>query len=169
MTSTFPSQPPKLDNPLPHTPSADWAQATTSAIDKSPETSPFIPGGAYHVDPRPPGAFPRGADLSAPPTLDDTRAAADTLAQSVRQYLPSQDEVQRLVQNTGATVKQYLPEAVAGYLRTSSTAATATLPSKEALGNQGTSSDGAGALPGSLSETSVAKLPDERAQESKTS
>ncbi|KAG6882900.1 hypothetical protein C0993_008735 [Termitomyces sp. T159_Od127] len=65
------------------------------------------------------------------------------------------------IESVSETVKPYLPGAIAAYLPTSA-AAQCELPSKEVPSG---SAVGVGSLPGTTSEVSVAKLPDERAME----
>ncbi|KAL1747094.1 hypothetical protein HDZ31DRAFT_61541 [Schizophyllum fasciatum] len=75
--------------------------------------------------------------------------AADATAPAVRGTLDQAAEIAR----------QYLPAAVANYLPGS---VAADLPSQEGPNERLGTTDGVGALPGSASEASVAKLPDER-------
>ncbi|KNZ78103.1 hypothetical protein J132_02294 [Termitomyces sp. J132] len=76
------------------------------------------------------------------------------------------NSVECAIESVSETVKPYLPESVAAYLPTSATKneRTSVFPSKEIPGGSGV---GVGSLPGDISETSVAKLPEERALESR--
>ncbi|KDQ23694.1 hypothetical protein PLEOSDRAFT_1090573, partial [Pleurotus ostreatus PC15] len=110
-----------------------------------------------------PGAYPRdnsttpGIATSAASTAKDT---AYQIYESAKQYIPAQEDIQQTLENASTTAKQYLPASVGAYLPDGKQAIS--LPSQEVYGNMGTSSDGVGALPGTLSEVSVAKLPEER-------
>ncbi|KAF7421203.1 hypothetical protein PC9H_011723 [Pleurotus ostreatus] len=110
-----------------------------------------------------PGAYPRdnsttpGMATSAASTAKDT---AYQIYESAKQYIPAQEDIQQTLENASTTAKQYLPASVGAYLPDGKQAIS--LPSQEVYGNMGTSSDGVGALPGTLSEVSVAKLPEER-------
>ncbi|KAG9217644.1 hypothetical protein CCMSSC00406_0003667 [Pleurotus cornucopiae] len=110
-----------------------------------------------------PGAYPRdnsttpGIATSAVGTAKDT---AYQIYESAKQYIPAQEDIQQTLENASTTAKQYLPASVGAYLPDGKQAIS--LPSQEVYGNMGTSSDGVGALPGTLSEVSVAKLPEER-------
>ncbi|KAI0266495.1 hypothetical protein BC834DRAFT_131866 [Gloeopeniophorella convolvens] len=110
-----------------------------------------------------PGAFPKeegGGSLSG-------------VMDSARQYLPDQNTLKQ----AGETARSYLPAGLASYMRESPSeifsrlspdcasagTGTTSLPSAEKEGvKPGEHHDGVGPLPGSISETSVARLPDER-------
>ncbi|KAL0952994.1 hypothetical protein HGRIS_007202 [Hohenbuehelia grisea] len=111
-----------------------------------------------------PGAFPREAGdtgLISGDALANAKNQAYGVLEGAKSYLPAQEDVQRALLNAGETARQYLPESVASYLPG---AQNISLPSSEHLGNQGESTGGVGALPGTISETSVTKLPEERVQ-----
>ncbi|KAJ8487982.1 hypothetical protein ONZ45_g14132 [Pleurotus djamor] len=176
---------------LPDTPAHEWAEGTTSALQsKLSEAHPASKGSALLTNsgmlpnnshggasrdsnipplvstassastPGFPGAYPRE---DAGNVTDAMREAAADIVDTAKQYLPAQEDVQHALEVAGTTAKQYLPESVGAYLPGG--AQPTSLPSTEVYGNMGKSSSGAGALPGTLSETSVAKLPEERKEE----
>ncbi|KAF4586106.1 hypothetical protein EYR38_009727 [Pleurotus pulmonarius] len=110
-----------------------------------------------------PGAYPRDNSTtsgSAASAVGTAKDAAYQIYESAKQYMPAQEDIQQTLENASTTAKQYLPASVGAYLPDGKEHVS--LPSQEVYGNMGTSSDGAGALPGTLSEVSVAKLPEER-------
>lgn len=114
--------PPTIDShTLPRTPADEWANNTTNALDSNHVSNrdPSIPHFASTGTPSEqlPGAFPRGADLSAPPTSEDTRRLVEGMVDTAKQRVPDQQDVQRSIQNASDTAKQYLPESVGSYLR----------------------------------------------------
>ncbi|KAL1661073.1 hypothetical protein GGF50DRAFT_61894, partial [Schizophyllum commune] len=160
----------RLDSTLPTTPSHEWAQVTAAELAQQqakvdhqatlatakttgPTTvttttrrvsPPGTPG------PDIPGAYPGSDPEDAKP--EETLAAAAT-------YLPARKDVEQTLADATRVAKQYLPEQVAGLIPG---AIVADLPSKEGPNERLGTTDGVGALPGSSSEASVAKLPDER-------
>ncbi|KAL1728503.1 hypothetical protein EV714DRAFT_238051 [Schizophyllum commune] len=82
--------------------------------------------------------------------------AQETLGQAKDAAVPA---VQSTLGQAADLARQYLPASVASYLPG---AVVADLPSKEGPNERLGTTDGVGALPGSSSEASVAKLPDER-------
>ncbi|KAF9492616.1 hypothetical protein BDN71DRAFT_1180765 [Pleurotus eryngii] len=110
-----------------------------------------------------PGAYPRDDSTTpgiATSTVGTAKDAAYQIYESAKQYIPAQEDIQQTLENASTTAKQYLPASVGAYLPDGKQAIS--LPSQEVYGNMGMSSDGVGALPGNLSEVSVAKLPEER-------
>ncbi|KAI5892504.1 uncharacterized protein SCHCODRAFT_02578855 [Schizophyllum commune H4-8] len=84
--------------------------------------------------------------------------AQETLGQAKDAAVPA---VQSTLGQAADLARQYLPASVASYLPG---AVVADLPSKEGPNERLGTTDGVGALPGSSSEASVAKLPDERSE-----
>ncbi|KAG6893950.1 hypothetical protein C0992_008037 [Termitomyces sp. T32_za158] len=123
------------------------AHANASAPTNAPASAPApAPGSASADDP-----------ASAPANSGTTASAGVTNAPAAT--------VGSAIQNVSATVKPYLPGSIAAYLPTSAAEkdrAACEMPSKEVPSG---SKVGVGSLPGTTSETSVAKLPDERAME----
>lgn len=98
-----------------------------------------------------PGAYPGSSPGDAKP--QETLEAA-------RGYLPAQEDVQHALGQAAETAKQYLPAQVATWIP-----GTSNLPTKEGTDETLGRTSGAGALPGSATESGVAKLPEERALE----
>ncbi|KAG5717114.1 hypothetical protein E4T56_gene7172 [Termitomyces sp. T112] len=131
-------------------PSDSTSAASTQA--SSPPVNASIPtaASASAKDPASPASPPV---LSLEPEGTNARAGV-------------RNSVECAIESVSETVKPYLPESVAAYLPTSATKneRTSVFPSKEIPGGSGV---GVGSLPGDISETSVAKLPEERALESR--
>ncbi|KAG7086084.1 hypothetical protein E1B28_003599 [Marasmius oreades] len=155
---------PRIDANLPATPAHEWATETSSkleetkvaAIDDSSSHPPPLataistPGAEF------PGSYPRGEK-------ETEEGGQSGILDAAKQYLPGQQDVQGALLNATETAKQYLPTSVAAYLPgggNKEKATTTTLPSQE--GPLELSHEGVGSLPGNASETSVAKLPEER-------
>ncbi|TFK50671.1 hypothetical protein OE88DRAFT_1726482 [Heliocybe sulcata] len=163
---------------------------TTPSAPTSVAPAPPTPGtGLSTPGPDIPGAYPFGqgerkAGLNDPNQVVEKAKSAVPSQEDVKQYLPSQEQVNETLksaQETAATTaqtlaetaKQYLPASVASYLpgsnQTTTTGGaydsthTTALPSTELTGTlPGEHVGGAGALPGTINETGVAKVLDER-------
>ncbi|KAK7455817.1 hypothetical protein VKT23_010851 [Stygiomarasmius scandens] len=155
MAST--TAPPKIDDQLlPSTPSHEWANdilnAQSNTLDRMAINSATSTPGIEL-----PGAYPRDArEQDAPQTGGHAQEGSGVL-DAAKQYIPAQEDVQKVLMNVGETAKQYLPQSLASYFPGSQP--TTSLPSQE---NELTRSDGVGSLPGNASESAVALLPDER-------
>ncbi|KIY49711.1 hypothetical protein FISHEDRAFT_57971 [Fistulina hepatica ATCC 64428] len=76
---------------------------------------------------------------------------------TAKSYLPDPQQVRQSLESAGDTVKQYLPASVAFYILPGTSSDTS-LPSREGNNQTLGETDGVGSLPGSPSETGVAKL-----------
>ncbi|TRM65088.1 hypothetical protein BD626DRAFT_369391, partial [Schizophyllum amplum] len=147
------------DNALPTTPSKEWANMTTSALEQQQQhvhERATAPSTATKITP------PAIADLAVPgayPGSSPGDAKPQETLEAARGYLPAQEDVQHALGQAAETAKQYLPAQVATWIPASAVAAD--LPSKEGTDERLGQTDGVGALPGSATEAGVAKLPDE--------
>ncbi|KAI0042421.1 hypothetical protein FA95DRAFT_579532 [Auriscalpium vulgare] len=134
-------------------------KTTTNAVPHA--TNPFAPsvnstastpGGDV------PGSYPRGAEEGS------ADYAPSQLLESAKQYIPDPNQAQSTLQSMGQTAISYLPASLSGYLPGGQQTS---LPSTEKEGIQpGEHQSGIGALPGSINEEGVAKLPEEQARSS---
>ncbi|CAL1697562.1 unnamed protein product [Somion occarium] len=179
------------DTTQPHTPAHEWASKTTSMLDPDttntassmnpttkdmlelehpPPAQATLSGSSAASTPGFPGAYHEDREEKAGVGNVDLRETAHRMSQSV----------QDAAQSVGETAAQYLPKSVvdtvAGYMPARPPPGTIrasehdvphqkSLPSTELTG-QGSHEHvaGVGALPGSISEVSVARLPDDRSQ-----
>ncbi|KZT21724.1 hypothetical protein NEOLEDRAFT_1181407 [Neolentinus lepideus HHB14362 ss-1] len=173
------------------TPSHEWANETTHAAGldadeasfTAPDPLPNIPGTSSFAPPAvstPSSDFPGAYPLTRGNT---ERNDPNELVEQAKGIVPSQEDLNntlRSAQETAAgalqtaaeTAKQYLPASVASYIpgsnQDTTTAShdsqhTTSLASTELTGARpGEHVGGAGALPGTISETGVAKVLDER-------
>ncbi|KAH9837609.1 uncharacterized protein C8Q71DRAFT_897911 [Rhodofomes roseus] len=171
------------------TPAHEWAQSTTTAAfardDPAPAANSFTPPGVVGTTSSVttpgleiPGAYPsdtRGA-INTQGITEAAKNAVNTVTTTAQQYLPvAQETAAQAAQRAAAAASQatqtassYLSNAaVVGGSTVRASAADqpheASLPSTETTGALPQEHvGGAGALPGSVRETAVTKLPDER-------
>jgi hypothetical protein len=113
---------------LPSTPAKEWAEKTTASL--TPESginSTSQPDNSVteHVGytaltpgPQPPGAYPGDPGESGPFPAEDAKDAAIGVLRTAKQYIPTQQDVQKAMSSASERAKQYLPNAVASYFRT---------------------------------------------------
>ncbi|KAG1763950.1 hypothetical protein EDD22DRAFT_776577 [Suillus occidentalis] len=181
--------PPKITTVSAGTPSTEWASKTESML----QSDTITPDPAMRPTPKPerpvttttnlstpghefPGSYPREFEQELPKqhSLGDASEgpAAASVVQAAKQYMP--EPVERTVEYAGQTAAAYLPipqgvkKTVASYWWTHSELdqqLSTSLPSSELKGAQPREHvGGVGSLPGTISESSVALLPDERAE-----
>ncbi|THU90557.1 hypothetical protein K435DRAFT_864186 [Dendrothele bispora CBS 962.96] len=170
--------PPTIDDKvLPSTPSHEWAndtldaaaQSNTATMDRIPiNSTTSTPGLEF------PGAFPRDPRGQSETVNSSSGGGGgggggghaqegSSVLDTAKQYIPAQEDVQKVLKNVGETAKQYLPQTIVSYFPGSEPTTTTSLPSQE--NDELTPSGGVGSLPGTASESSVAVLPDERNQD----
>ncbi|KAH7882569.1 hypothetical protein F5I97DRAFT_1816644 [Phlebopus sp. FC_14] len=187
MTRTNP--PPKIPSVPSGTPASEWASTTQSVLSTDSVGQPP----ATHSQPTPskpdvttpgfPGSYPKErSDQQTQSTQErgETEQHAGpgpsvgtSVVQTAKQYMPSQ--VERGVEYAGQAAAPYLPQGVTDTVvsywkhdeemqRQEAERCRTSLPSTELKGAQPSEhTGGVGALPGTISESSVALLPDERA------
>ncbi|KAF9462799.1 hypothetical protein BDZ94DRAFT_1260365 [Collybia nuda] len=141
---------------LPENPAPD--SNTSAPPQESVLPSKEVPGGSSVGV----GSLPGQNSEASVAKLPEERAkegsmgsTAQGIIDSAKQYIPT-------TQGIGETAKKYVPQSVAAYLPGSTPAKAFSLPSTEVPSG---SAGGVGSLPGTRSEVSVAKLPEERRQE----
>ncbi|KAL1706781.1 hypothetical protein EV121DRAFT_167935, partial [Schizophyllum commune] len=149
------------DSTLPTTPSHEWAQVTAAELAqqqaKVDHQATLATAKTTGTRVSPPGT--PGPDIpGAYPGIDPEDAKPEETLAAAASYLPARKDVEQTLAEATRVAKQYLPEQVAGLIPG---AVVADLPSKEGPNERLGTTDGVGALPGSSSEASVAKLPDE--------
>ncbi|KAH7920434.1 hypothetical protein BV22DRAFT_803002 [Leucogyrophana mollusca] len=187
--------PPKIAAvPSPGTPSNEWATNTTSMLTSESTDSKNLPVTTTTNISTPghefPGSYPK--ELEVPSTHRERSGSEDSrkngaapmgasVVHAAKQYMP--DPVERGIEYTGQTAAAYLPipqgvkDTVVSYWSSgegdgvgASAAPSTSLPSKELTGQQPSEhTSGVGSLPGNLSESAVALLPDERTQQNQLS
>ncbi|KZV66335.1 hypothetical protein PENSPDRAFT_654961 [Peniophora sp. CONT] len=159
------------------------ASSTTAPGTSSTTTAPQISGVPIAVDPQTPGlnvpgAYPSPHEAIPDGPVDTSAIAQDVnnMVQEARERLPAQEDLQQAAQDMAQTATNfahaaagYLPksigDAVAGMLPTAQASENdaihaKSLPTQETHGAQpGEKVGGVGALPGSVDEAAVAKLP----------
>ncbi|CAL1697557.1 unnamed protein product [Somion occarium] len=162
------------DTTQPHTPAHEWASKTTSMLD--PDTT----NTASSMNPTTKDMLELEHPPPAQATLSGSSAASTPGFPGAYHEDREEKSVQDAAQSVGETAAQYLPKSVvdtvAGYMPARPPPGTIrasehdvphqkSLPSTELTG-QGSHEHvaGVGALPGSISEVSVARLPDDRSQ-----
>ncbi|KAF9257994.1 hypothetical protein L218DRAFT_935171 [Marasmius fiardii PR-910] len=150
---------PKIDADLPTTLAHEWANETSTQLEETKtaaaENRPSLASSLSTPGVEVPGGYPRGTETEA---TEGTGNGG--ILDMAKQYLPAQQDVQQVLLNATETAKQYLPPSVAAYFPGGKETS---LPSQEGPQKPLEHSDGIGSLPGNASESSVAKLPDERA------
>ncbi|KAG6377920.1 hypothetical protein JVT61DRAFT_14709 [Boletus reticuloceps] len=159
--------PPAIPPPETGTPPREWSEAvlaSSSPASDTPATFSEIKGGADH--PRMTEEQSRESHVSKEEGKQKAQPSSEsqtTVAQTVKQYMPEQ--VGKAADYTVQTAASYLPDFQGSYLSPEEHQEKphVSLPSTESKGAQPSEySGGVGALPGNLSESSVALLPDER-------
>jgi hypothetical protein len=164
----------------PSDPANEWVAKTTASpspnsgtnsTTKFDDTKESAGTTALTQGPDFPGAYPGDIDATDAFTAGDAKNAAIGVLHTAKQFIPTQEDVEKAMLNASEKAKQYLPSAVSSYFRTKLSLpfrtsllpfiAIASATSHSNVVGKGEST-GVGDLPGGDDEISIAKLPDER-------
>jgi hypothetical protein len=120
--------PPAITNEgLPSTPDNEWAAKTTASLSPGSgiTSTPKVDDNKEHEEstelpPGPdfPGAYPGDFDEPEAFTTSDAKNAAIGVLHSAKQFIPTQQDVEKAMLTASEKAKQYLPNAVSSYFRT---------------------------------------------------
>ena len=109
---------------LPSTPANEWAAKTTASLRPDSEIRNFDDGNKEHeraglTTPGPdfPGAYPGDLDEPNAFTTGDAKNAAIGVLHKAKQYIPTQQDVEKAMLTASETAKHFLPNAVTSYFR----------------------------------------------------